>query len=461
MNLISAFLKQKWKWLATLMVASFFLYFWLEGPLVIQAPELSLMEELTPYSIPKMVIDEEEEQDHHGIIEIAETEGEGHGLILDKEEEKESFGILISSRGNSDLPPELGEQLLRNAQKLLDGDFRLKLEMTADLFYVTGDGSEKLIYLESSDIIHGITGYAGPINMGMWVTQDGRIKSIHHVSSKETSSYLEKIRRAGYYDQYQKIDLEDEHEVDAISGATLTSEAMAETITALVHHSTEKPLTNFTGIDGLNPFLVEANLNGWWILHLLFISLFFIYGYQKKWKKRKRHMTILSLLSVAYIGFFLNQSFTYVSFIHPFLGTSLSSFVGLYSLLVLLSVVWGKNTYCKYVCPFGNAQRLMVKFAPKKTSKKFFLSNTTIKRIRGIITIGLIVGIFLGMRGWGNYELFPDFFGLEFLSIWMLVTALILLVSVRYPMLWCRMLCPTGSVLDLISDAVELKPIHR
>lgn len=158
-------------------------------------------------------------------------------------------------------------------------------------------------------------------------------------------------------------------------------------------------------------------------------------------------------MSVVYIGFFLNNSFTYVSFLHPFLGTSVSALTGLYALFTLLGAIWGKNTYCKYVCPFGNAQRLMLIISPK-VSASFFISNQWIYRARGILTIILLSGILLGLRSWSNYELFPDLFGPDITSIWFLIVISLLLINLRYPLIWCRLLCPTGSVLDAVSDTI-------
>jgi NosR/NirI family nitrous oxide reductase transcriptional regulator len=127
-------------------------------------------------------------------------------------------------------------------------------------------------------------------------------------------------------------------------------------------------------------------------------------------------------------------------------------FTGLYAFMVLMGAIWGKNTYCKYVCPFGNIQRLIIFINPLKTSRKFFLSNIWIKRIRTAITLILLAGVLLGMRSWSNYELFPDLFGLSVLSVWFVVAVITVLTTLIYPMIWCRLLCPTGSILDTISN---------
>ena len=165
-------------------------------------------------------------------------------------------------------------------------------------------------------------------------------------------------------------------------------------------------------------------------------------------------MLILGFLSVIYIGFFLNNSFTYISFIEPFVGSSLSTFSGIYAFSALISAIWGNNTYCKYVCPFGHAQRILIK-VPFIEQYKLPLSNKWVERVRNTVTITLITGVLLGLRQWKNYEIFPSFFGMEIISISFLIAFLVLLVSAIYPMFWCRVACPTGCVLDTVKKLAK------
>lgn len=451
--------QEKGKLLATVLVAGFFAYFWVNGPLAQELLSLDIAEEFTKFSIPKLVGEHHpEETQTYGTIEDAETHGFGHGLMMKERNKGETTGLI--SGGESDLKFDMNahrERLLSHAHKLFAGaKFEFASEYELPYLIIEQEGS-RFVYLESAEVVHGIHGYSGPINVGVVINSDGTTHSVHHVASKETESYLNRIASRGFYSQMKDMKLSGEHQIDAVSGATLTTEAVAHTASELISLASPEPLVTLSEIDEMNPFQVHATLSNIWILHAIVIGLMFFYGIQKRWRKSKRGMLILSILSVIYIGFFLNNSFTYVSFIHPFVGTSVSALVGIYALFVLLGVIWGKNTYCKYVCPFGNAQRLAMRITPKKWTAKFFLSNKWVGRIRNAIALVLIGGVILGMRGWSNYELFPDFFGMEFLSMWFIIAAGTVFLTVRYPMLWCRLLCPTGSVLDTLSEVVELK----
>jgi NosR/NirI family nitrous oxide reductase transcriptional regulator len=107
------------------------------------------------------------------------------------------------------------------------------------------------------------------------------------------------------------------------------------------------------------------------------------------------------------------------------------------------------------VCPFGNAQRLALRITPKKMTSNLPISAKWVGRTRNGIALVLIVGVLVGLRDWGNFEPFPDLFGMNLRSAWFFVALASVLVTVRYPLVWCRLLCPTGSVLDIISDSLE------
>jgi NosR/NirI family nitrous oxide reductase transcriptional regulator len=454
--MIGLFIHEEWrKLLATVLVASFFFYFWLQGPFDFISENLQILESIeTAYSTPKVVAEGEKETSAYGTIGESEIGGYGHSLILERETEANETGLIVTAQTAADFESQL-DQMYEHASQLIKG--KITPINTGNIPYLeVRFENQDLVYIESQGMVEGIRGYAGPINVGVFVNSAGAIHSIHHVASQETESYLEKIYRNGYYDQYGQMDFLQSQQVDAVSGATLTSEAIARTTSLLLTQTFPDPMENFSGNVLLGSVRIEAILSNLWILHILVIFGMFFYGFQKKWKKSKKGVLIVSLLSVAYIGFFLNNSFTYVSFIHPFVGTSVSSFVGLYALFTLLGAIWGKNTYCKYVCPFGNVQRLMLTISPK-VSRPFFLSNKWMGRVRDSLTLVLIAGVLLGMRDWSNYELFPDLFGVSVLSFWFIIAVAVLLLNLRYPLIWCRLLCPTGSVLDFVTDITKKK----
>ncbi len=466
MNKVLLFAKEEqYKMIATTIVAVIFLYFWLNGPLLRGVEILSLETIETKFSMPVLVgadgVDNKSTLSTFHTINLQEEVGFGYGLLFLKNQRPKYYGLIADVENNPGLSLELGTKLLEHALQFCMPSETVTLHPSTSMYYVkivdTLSGATR-IYLESTDIVHNIRGYAGTINMGVFINDKGTITAVEHISSKETQSYLATIKRTGFYEQFGNVNIKNgAHKLDAVSGATLSSEAMASTVSALITQGIPYPISNYADINQVNAFSLAALLNNTWIIHILVIFLMFVFAMQRKVKKTKKSVLILNVLSVIYIGFFLNNSFTYISFLHPFVGTSVSSFVGLYALFVLLGAIWGRNTYCKYVCPFGNVQRLIMKFGPKNARRKFFIPNAWIYKIRMTIAIVLITGVLLGLRNWSNFELFPDLFGWATIGVWFVVALCTVGLTLVYPMIWCRLLCPTGALLDGITDVVKFR----
>ncbi|GAB4254808.1 MAG: hypothetical protein Kow0079_11320 [Vicingaceae bacterium] len=457
--IISGFISSNKKEIAaTFIVVAFFLFFWINGPIFKQLEIVSIESIETKYSNPKLLNDKENNyQKKFNTIAFEEEKNDGsYNLIDNKEKEIDTYKVL-SKKNDYKTNKTILNQLSKHLNFILSDKNEYSFELINNYeipFLLIKDKTNQLqyIYLETNELLEHIKGYAGPIKIGVLINKNGLLEQVKHISSKETESYLWKIKNKGYYQQYNTVSIDKgEQIVDAVSGATLTSQAISKTVSELINYIYPNPLDTYVDVDGFKNFEVEAKLNKLWILHICIICLIFLYGLNKRLKKSKRQVIILSILSVIYIGFFLNNSFTYITFLHPFFGTSVSMFTGLYALMVLLGAIWGKNTYCKYVCPFGNIQRIIIHINPLKTSRKFFISNLWTNRIRGSITIILLTGVLLGLRSWSNFELYPDLFGLSVFSVWFVVAVITVLSTMVYPMIWCRLLCPTGSILDTIS----------
>lgn len=440
---------------ATSGVVAIFIYFWVNGPLQDLVPTnlASIVE--TPYAKVKLVGNEVISASHGT---IASTSAQGHGWQLiraKKNAAATSSGLISSRQENIQGNHQLSQQLSLHCETFFDASDISIIQSPHGAIAVFNKEGNTYAYTESLHLTPHIYGYGGPINMGILFDVNGQISEVRHVHSTETQSYLRTIAQKGYYTQFPHLNMDQKNTIDAVSGATISTKAMAHIISETVAKTTPMLTENTLASDDLVLFGVKAQNTWYWIIHSIVILVIFTYGFQKKYKKTKKHMTILSLCSVLYIGFFLNNSFTYTTFLHPFLGTAISSFMGVYCFLSLLGAIWGKNVYCKYVCPFGHAQRLSLKVSKNKFTAAFFISNKWVAHFRNGLAILLITGVLLGLRNWGNFELFPDLFGLEYTSLWAIISFAIILINLRYPLLWCRLACPTGAVLDGIAKGCK------
>ena len=437
-------------------VVAAYTFFWINGPLQEPQPVFEFTETVTGYDNPVRV-GEEKAPPTFGVIEEHE-ETPYYGVIAVKEKKPRFHGIIADPRNNPSLTHEVGELVFFSARASAENPEGVMLKSALDMFYAeerSQEGRVRQLYLENTGLNKRIKGYAGPIDIGMIVGLDGAIRQVKYLRSAETTSYLKDIESAGFYEQFEGIRLDGEsYRIDAVTGASLTTEAIAKSVSALVSIGRESPLEIYIDTEAAG-FFVEAELPATWIIDAALIAVIFVLVSIKRIRRSRRLILGISILSVLFLGFYLNNSFTYVTFIQPFMGSEWSYMLGIYAALVLVSAIWDGNSYCRHICPYGNVQRLMLRFGPKIRGS-WPLSSRATGAARWLLTAVLVVGIGMGLKDWGSFELFPDLFGLEILdSGWFWLSVLTIMVSVYYPMLWCRLLCPTGAVLDMITAAVR------
>jgi len=450
----------QWKRIfATLLVGLVFVWFWSQGPLNKSAQLVNLVSNESEFLAPIFIQDQaDSQQKQFGLIasERPKNKGPSYYGLVGKIKQPQSYGLIADPHHQPSMVASVGEAIYQRAT-LFNPSLSAQLKSALDMFYVEQrDHSNKFakLYIESTGLTEHIKGYAGAITLGISISSQGKITAVHYLGSQETSSYLRQIADAGFYQQFEGLEIDtNKHEIDAVSGATISTQAMAKTITELLNKAAESPLSLYMEED-MTGLVIDAKLTNEWIVQIGLILLCFVYFWQP-WLARTRSITaVVMLFSALYIGFTLNNSFTYISLLHSFLGVAVSMLVGLYCAFVLLGAIWDNNTYCKFVCPYGNVQRLITRLLPN-FRRAFFISSTWTRRTRTLITIVLVIGVVIGQNQWASYELFPDLFGLEIMSLWFVVALITILLTIIYPMIWCRLLCPTGEVLDWISDLVS------
>lgn len=437
--------------LSGLIIAAY-AYFWVNGPLQEPQPVFEFTETVTGYDAPVRV---GEERALHKFGVLVEHEEAPYYRVITVKVNKPTFhGIVADPRNNPSLTEDVANLVFHRAQERAENPDGVTLKTALDMYYVEERdqaGSLRQLYFENTGLNKHIKGYAGPIDIGVAIGLDGRIERVTHLHSAETTSYLRDIESAGFYEQFAGIRLDGEsYRIDAVTGASLTTEAIAKSVSALVSIGRESPLEIYIDSEP-EGFLVEAELPDTWVIDAALIAAIFILVWFKKVRRSRRMVLGINIAAVLFLGFYLNNSFTYVTFLQPFMGSGWSTMLGIYAALVLASAVWDGNSYCSYICPYGNVQRLMLRFGPKFRGH-MPISNRILTALRWLITLVLIAGIFTGLKDWGSFELFPDLFGLEIMeSGWFWLSVFIILISAYYPMLWCRLLCPTGAVLDTLS----------
>ncbi len=82
------------------------------------------------------------------------------------------------------------------------------------------------------------TGYGGPLTLMVGTDPAGSIVGVKVIDNRETPNFFQQLANHGYYDQFAGKDYTSQFnlgsDIDGVSGATLSSEAVAQSIRAAV-----------------------------------------------------------------------------------------------------------------------------------------------------------------------------------------------------------------------------------
>ena len=288
-----------------------------------------------------------------------------------------------------------------------------------------------------------IYGFAG--NTPLIIALDGnqKIQGTKILANNESTNYLEYVTNEGLFDSWNELSIRDamNKQVDAISGATYTSESVINSLK-----------TRLSILDNTN-YLFKKN-DPWVIVKRFFSSLVIIFAVFCFFypKKTKAYRLYLLGISVIVLGFW-QASFLSLAQIHASLTTDVPFFaqcifVVILILSILLPFITGKQFYCQYLCPFGASQELIGKLSKRKVSISTKITKALIF-MRKMILLCIIFLLITNITS--DLSLIEPFsaFNIRSASTYTLIFAglfLALSAFVRKP--WCRFFCPTGQLLD-------------
>ncbi len=356
------------------------------------------------------------------------------------------YGYLTSG---SDIGPLVGE--------VLPEATRIELNNSTDVYtgYAPGESGAEIIV--GYAMAASATGYGGPLTMLVGTDPEGVILGVQVIEMRETPNFFRLLYREGFMEQFAGADyaasLLPGEDLDGVSGATLSVEAVAQSIRQATRAIATREL-GATPPRDVRP--VKFGLPEITLLALFGVS-FVLHRLKKRPKIRNYGRWVVLLVGIVAIGFVYNKPFTLANVISLLAGYWPDWHNNLYWFLLLggiftVTMLQGKNPYCSWFCPFGGVQEVLGKITGAKLYRPRRLHNVLLWLQRGLSFAAITLGLALRQPGTASFEPFGTLFDLEGTWPQWALLVLVLLGSLVVYRPFCNYICPLDPVVDYIGQ---------
>lgn len=307
-----------------------------------------------------------------------------------------------------------------------------------------GEGAGNFVLIQEGQ------GYGGPFVMGVRIMEDAMVHEIIPLDDKETPAFIKKVREAGYKEQFIGKHISEDfivgRDLDAVSGATVTTMAAAEAVRRGAHLAAEQKF-------GLDPTWAKVP----WQVGLPEILVFavFVLAFFRKVTSEKPWKYLYLGSTIAVVGFYANASVSVGSIAALFMGylPGIGDHLVWWILVagtVLTIAVLGRNVYCYRICPFYGIEFLLQKIGGSRMNPSRAVMKRTKTVANVLLWLSLMVIFLSRLPAAGAYEPFAMMFSLEGIGIQWYILPLALIGSFFMSNFWCRFFCPAGNALSTL-----------
>lgn len=300
------------------------------------------------------------------------------------------------------------------------------------------------VVINTTTLGSDVQGYAGTVPLEV-TFRDGVIEDVKALDNMETPSFFERAWKG-----LQLVWSDEEaasvakRDIDAISGATYSSQAIIENLRRAVNYymehyqNTEAAAT--AGTSGLGA--------AWWAALLVALASailpFFIHN--------RTYRFIQLVLNVGVLGFWTGTFLSYTSFLSMLSNPVRLAMLPTMILLVTAFIVplfGGGNRYCTWTCPFGSLQML----AGMAVKRKPHIGHRTVVALTWVRRTLWTVLMLLTWTGvfteWIDYEIFTVFLVSSVPTFMLIIAGAFVLLSFLVERPFCRFVCPTGTIVNI------------
>lgn len=330
-----------------------------------------------------------------------------------------------------------------------------RIERRGDVYfgYTEGSTSGELVGYAGTG---QATGYAGPIDVLVGVDRAGAIIGVAILEHRETPGFFRRLPEVGFFRQFlgkdYRSDLRLAQDLDAASGATVSSAAVARAVREEARALAAGP------IGAQVPPSREPVQFG--APEALLIALYLVgyFGHRSKLPNAKRWIRRATLIAgVVGLGFLYNKPLTLANVVSLFAGywpdwhTHLYWFLLLGGIL-LVTTAQGKNPYCSWFCPFGAVQEGLGRIGGAKVFRPRRWHQRLKWLQRGLALGAILLGLALRQPGAVSFEPFGTLFDFTGSTAQWILLVVVLLASLVVVRPFCNYLCPLDPVVEYVGE---------
>ncbi len=356
---------------------------------------------------------------------------------------------------------------LEHVQKLFASAQAVRLQVDTGLWDIVDNKGISLgKILRSSPASDNVVGYQGPSDTLIAVEANGQVQGMVVGGSFDNEPYVDYVRQDKYFrslfngrsiHDLSTLDI-DEARIEGVSGATMTSMAVAEGL-PLAARWYERQLqqpseAEHDAVVSSSSRLAHWPLLSWRSLSTVAISLWGVLIGLTRLKRVPWFRQFFQLVLIGWLGFVNGDMLSQAMFVgwaqNGIPWRNATGLVALTVIAVVLPLSTGKNVYCAHLCPHGAVQQLLRNRLPWgwRLPKKLEAVGRLVPfaLLAWVVTVAMLhlpaslVDI-EPFDAWVWTIAGPSTLAIAFVGLG---------CSLFLPMAYCRYGCPTGKLLDFM-----------